>query len=757
MPTQQQRDDVDAWSDLRTEQDAAVPASGDAEAVSGRAGLLVAEELASAVVSHSSDAQGDPSSVHSHWADGKRSQELPAATRQKMEGAFGQSFGGVKVHPASDRAAGSVHALAQGEELHFAPGRFRPGTAEGDWLIAHELAHVVQQRGQGAVPAAAGAQKFSPDGHRGLLEHDADEAAHRAVDGDRAELQMSAAPGMEQRFESWEHRSLGIRGGGGQMVSTRSGVILTYGELVAMAGDFYDSPEAVLNAPAEELNRLLHIIRYEAAQADRSPTGCPTDQQLDQNTKAYQDATIWRERAHYDARGHKTGKTEGQAAGTESRAYLTLAGNNSSHFTPHNVAQSWLPNHRKALQLAEEHHAEQKRSLSKQPRTERPRQPAPQPHSQAQAAPGHSATPGEPSAPATGDEDKFNLALVQDGFACHFLTDSFASGHLMSGRVGRKVGQTFWAGHESQIVGALQAAANQDLPSTPHHVVNAAVNQLVGLPDFRANVGSLCLKLVHDKLNATPLKVSNPRGDTWETMGDGHLAGAPRSRELGGEAVQLSREAVEQTANTGTCENPTAALDVVPSSVVFEGAVLSIEQFAESPHIFESFLQPLLLDRTINNPLYQKIRSNIGLVADKADEEVTAGKRGVTEWGHRQLNRTSDFVHNTVVAGEELARRGVHKAQDLGHGALETGRRAVHAAEDLGHRGVEKAGELGHDAVDLGKRGVHRADELGHAAKDKAAHLGHGAVDLGRRGIRRAEDLGHRAKDRLGSWTDGWL
>ncbi len=70
-----------------------------------------------------------------------------AASVAKLERAFGTSFDDVTIVPDSPRAGGSVHALTEGNEIHFAPGRHRPGTEEGDRLLAHELAHVVQQRG----------------------------------------------------------------------------------------------------------------------------------------------------------------------------------------------------------------------------------------------------------------------------------------------------------------------------------------------------------------------------------------------------------------------------------------------------------------------------------------------------------------------------------------------------------------------------------------------------------------------------------
>ena len=41
----------------------------------------------------------------------------------------------------------SARAFATGSDVYFARGEYNPGSAAGDKLIAHELAHVVQQRG----------------------------------------------------------------------------------------------------------------------------------------------------------------------------------------------------------------------------------------------------------------------------------------------------------------------------------------------------------------------------------------------------------------------------------------------------------------------------------------------------------------------------------------------------------------------------------------------------------------------------------
>ena len=67
----------------------------------------------------------------------------------------------------------SARAFATGTDVYFARGEYNPGSADGDRLIAHELAHVVQQRGA----AAAGPLTVSQPGD--AMEREADDVADR--------------------------------------------------------------------------------------------------------------------------------------------------------------------------------------------------------------------------------------------------------------------------------------------------------------------------------------------------------------------------------------------------------------------------------------------------------------------------------------------------------------------------------------------------------------------------------------------------
>ncbi len=81
-------------------------------------------------------------------------QPLEASTREFMEPRFGLDLGHVRIHTDSLAAelASSVNAEAYtvGPDIVMPPGNYSPDTGRGRTLLAHELAHVVQQQGHGS-------------------------------------------------------------------------------------------------------------------------------------------------------------------------------------------------------------------------------------------------------------------------------------------------------------------------------------------------------------------------------------------------------------------------------------------------------------------------------------------------------------------------------------------------------------------------------------------------------------------------------
>lgn len=92
-------------------------------------------------------------------ASGGESRPLDAVTRGFFEQRFGHDFSAVRVHADADSAksAGALAAKAYtvGSHVVFGAGRYRPDLPDGQRLLAHELAHVVQfstgRAGSGAV------------------------------------------------------------------------------------------------------------------------------------------------------------------------------------------------------------------------------------------------------------------------------------------------------------------------------------------------------------------------------------------------------------------------------------------------------------------------------------------------------------------------------------------------------------------------------------------------------------------------------
>jgi hypothetical protein len=105
-------------------------------------------------------------------------QPLPPNVRQKMESFFGASFADVRVHVGPQATSIGALAFTQGSHIHFAPGQYNPASPQGQQVLGHELAHVVQQRaGRVRNPFGSGVAVVQ-DRH---LESEADQMGMRAA------------------------------------------------------------------------------------------------------------------------------------------------------------------------------------------------------------------------------------------------------------------------------------------------------------------------------------------------------------------------------------------------------------------------------------------------------------------------------------------------------------------------------------------------------------------------------------------------
>ncbi|HEX8512135.1 MAG TPA: DUF4157 domain-containing protein, partial [Allosphingosinicella sp.] len=117
-------------------------------------------------------------------------QPLPQVLLAKMEAAFGADFSAVRVHVGPQASRIGAIAFTTGDDLYFAPGRYRPDSVQGRQLIGHELAHVIQQRqGRVRTPGSGVAVVQDP-----ALEAEADRLAMRAVAPGAVQAKMGRPP-----------------------------------------------------------------------------------------------------------------------------------------------------------------------------------------------------------------------------------------------------------------------------------------------------------------------------------------------------------------------------------------------------------------------------------------------------------------------------------------------------------------------------------------------------------------------------------
>lgn len=126
---------------------------GDADEVAAE--RMAGAALAAPVPLHRA-AAGAPAGVEATLPpalDGLRGggRPLSDSVRAELEPRFGADFGAVRVHADAPAAAlaeeHGAQAFTVGRDIAFGAGRYAPETAGGRALLAHELAHVAQQRG----------------------------------------------------------------------------------------------------------------------------------------------------------------------------------------------------------------------------------------------------------------------------------------------------------------------------------------------------------------------------------------------------------------------------------------------------------------------------------------------------------------------------------------------------------------------------------------------------------------------------------
>jgi uncharacterized protein DUF4157 len=138
-----------------------------------------------------SDASANADTLITRAARGS-GQPLPDGLRTRFETSLGTGLGDVHVHNDSDAAAAAAgvgaRAYATGQHIYMGEKQYAPHTADGALLLAHEVAHTVQQRGASGGPQ----YKLELSQPGDACEVEADRAASAMVGGTPATVSRSS-------------------------------------------------------------------------------------------------------------------------------------------------------------------------------------------------------------------------------------------------------------------------------------------------------------------------------------------------------------------------------------------------------------------------------------------------------------------------------------------------------------------------------------------------------------------------------------
>ncbi|HEY6141019.1 MAG TPA: DUF4157 domain-containing protein, partial [Thermoanaerobaculia bacterium] len=125
---------------------------------------------------------------------------LDRHTRELMGSRFGHDFSQVRVH-TDERAAASAHAVnalayTVGRDIVFAAGRYAPATTAGQKLLAHELAHTVQQGAAAGLAATLDVTRPADP-----LEREADAASDAVMNGQPAAITRTGGALLSRQID----------------------------------------------------------------------------------------------------------------------------------------------------------------------------------------------------------------------------------------------------------------------------------------------------------------------------------------------------------------------------------------------------------------------------------------------------------------------------------------------------------------------------------------------------------------------------
>ena len=158
------------------------------------------------------------------------------------------------------------------------------------------------------------------------------------------------------------------------------------------------------------------------------------------------------------------------------------------------------------------------------------------------------------AAKAGSSKSDLDHALLVDASGGHFLTDSFASGHLFK---------------KNEVLAAIQLY----LAAHPLRTVNPEAQLYAAIVSWSGNADQLVLKNIHDRMNVEGFEITNASGMKWRSFGDALLSKAPDTQRIAALAIFLSRQQV-YAAQRGEKPDPMEVQNLMPDDSTLERATL---------------------------------------------------------------------------------------------------------------------------------------------------------------------------------------
>jgi outer membrane protein OmpA-like peptidoglycan-associated protein len=180
---------------------------------------------------------------------------LEPDVRKSFERRFDHDFSSVRVHAdaaaASSARTAAAEAYTVGSDVVFGAGMYRPHAHAGQRLLAHELAHVVQQQ-----RPSSGAAKTSAH------ESDAARAADRAVNGHKAAVSLAAPVSVQRQPLTGNVPDVDLTESASPLLASAIGSVTVDGFVTGKA-DLSVANQAELTRAAATIFKLLK--RYPAS------------------------------------------------------------------------------------------------------------------------------------------------------------------------------------------------------------------------------------------------------------------------------------------------------------------------------------------------------------------------------------------------------------------------------------------------------------------------------------------------------------